>query len=109
MAHACAFFNNKGGVGKTTNIANLGDRLARTEKVVVVDLDPQCNLTQYYMDDESWEDLFLDQSRSTDGTIWKIVRPLSQSKLITAESIESIPLQETGRFGFDLGRVSQSA
>lgn len=102
MVHSCAFFNNKGGVGKTTNIANLGDRLARSSRVVVVDLDPQCNVTQYYMDDESWEALYLDQARSVDGTIWRIVRPIAQSKVLTQENIGTVPLQAAGRFGFDI-------
>ena len=41
-----AFFNNKGGVGKTTLLFNLGCALEKLEKrILFVDLDPQCNLT----------------------------------------------------------------
>lgn len=41
-----AFFNNKGGVSKTTTCFNLGWKLSRQgHKVVIVDADPQCNLT----------------------------------------------------------------
>lgn len=102
MAHACAFFNNKGGVGKTTSISNLGDRLANAGyTVAVVDLDPQCNLTQYFLSDAEWEELFLDSASSADNTIWKFVRPISQSQSLNAESADHIPIRN-GRFGFHL-------
>lgn len=41
-----SLFNHKGGVSKTTTAFNLGWMLARKEKrVLLVDCDPQCNLT----------------------------------------------------------------
>jgi len=41
-----AVINQKGGVGKTTSVANIGAGLARMKKrVLVVDLDPQAHLT----------------------------------------------------------------
>jgi len=41
-----SLFNHKGGVSKTTTTFNLGWMLAeKGKKVVIVDADPQCNLT----------------------------------------------------------------
>lgn len=41
-----AFFNHKGGVSKTTSTFNIGWKLAEQGyKVLLVDCDPQCNLT----------------------------------------------------------------
>lgn len=51
MAKSIAFFNNKGGVSKTTTCFNLGWMLAeRGHRVVLVDADPQCNLTGMVLD-----------------------------------------------------------
>lgn len=48
--------NNKGGVGKTTLACNLAYDLAarHDSRVLVVDLDPQCNATQLLLDEETW-------------------------------------------------------
>ncbi len=46
MANQIALFNHKGGVSKTTTAFNLGWMLAsKGHKVIIVDCDPQCNLT----------------------------------------------------------------
>src|SRR5438105_15719754 len=46
MARVIAFANQKGGVAKTTTTLNLGVAMVeRGKKVLVVDLDPQGNLT----------------------------------------------------------------
>lgn len=46
IAPKIVLFNHKGGVSKTTTTFNLGWKLAEQgQKVVMVDADPQCNLT----------------------------------------------------------------
>ena len=51
MAKVIAMFNNKGGVSKTTTCFNLSWMLAQHgKKVIMVDADPQCNLTGMVLD-----------------------------------------------------------
>ncbi len=54
-----AVVNMKGGVGKSTVTANLGWHSAynRDKKVLLVDLDPQFNLSQYALGSERYQDL----------------------------------------------------
>lgn len=48
-----AFFNNKGGVGKTSLVYHLAWMYAdRGLRVLVADLDPQANLTAMFIDDD---------------------------------------------------------
>jgi len=73
-------FNHKGGVGKTTLTMNLAATLADMgRRVLIVDTDPQCNLTSYLIADDVVDDL-LDKADSPAGqTIWSALRPISEA------------------------------
>ncbi len=54
MGKVIMFANQKGGVGKTSSCIEVGFILARDSKVLLIDLDAQCNMTDCInVDDES--------------------------------------------------------
>jgi chromosome partitioning protein len=70
-----AFFNNKGGVGKTTLVYHLAWMYQRLGvPVVALDLDPQANLTAAFLDEDRLEGLWLEEGDSS--TIAGVVQPL---------------------------------
>lgn len=52
MANIIAVYNFKGGVGKTSTTLSLAYSWSRAYKVLVVDCDPQANLTQGFLENE---------------------------------------------------------
>ena len=53
------FFNNKGGVGKTSLVYHLAWMFSEMGKrVVAIDLDPQANLTSAFLTEEKLERLW---------------------------------------------------
>lgn len=60
-------FNNKGGVGKTTLTYHLAHVLGEMgHKVLLVDLDPQCNLTIFSLDMEAIHDIWVQEDAFID-------------------------------------------
>ncbi|MBF0144193.1 MAG: ParA family protein [Magnetococcales bacterium] len=72
-----AFFNNKGGVGKTTLVYHIGWMMSELGfRVVAADLDPQGNLSAAFLDEEAMEGLWEETAQSS--TIYGAVRPLQR-------------------------------
>lgn len=71
------FFNNKGGVGKTTLVYHLATMAADLGyRVLVADFDPQCNLSAMCLDEDHLEALWSQDVRV--GTAYAAVRPILQ-------------------------------
>ena len=75
------FFNNKGGVGKTSLVYHLAWMLSDMGyRVLACDLDPQANLTAAFLDESRLENLWNDTGTiSVSGsTIFECVKPLAE-------------------------------
>jgi chromosome partitioning protein len=87
-----AFFNNKGGVGKTSLAYHLAYMFAdRGLRVVIADLDPQANLTSMFIDEERLEFLWPDghHLRTVMGFIEPLVDGTGDITLPRIEKIEA--------------------
>lgn len=99
-----AFFNNKGGVGKTTLVYHLAWMLAeRGEAVLAVDLDPQANLTSMFLDEAALELLWPadEHPRTIYGALRPIIRGLGD---VATPHVEPI----TNRLGLVVGDLALS-
>ncbi|MCI5145388.1 MAG: ParA family protein, partial [Candidatus Electrothrix sp. AR3] len=74
-APVLTFFNNKGGVGKTSLIYHLAWIWASLGKrVVMVDLDPQANLTAAFLEEDKIEAIW--EKGQLGSTIYQCVKPI---------------------------------
>jgi len=94
-----ALYNHKGGVGKTTLTMNIACALCHLGKhVLLVDSDPQCNLTSYLIED-GVVNYMLDHSDSKGGqTLWTAVKPIVDAD----GGVQPIDAIETGIEGLSL-------
>lgn len=79
MIPVLTFFNNKGGVGKTSLVYHLAWMLSELGgRVVAIDLDPQANLTSAFLPEEQLEPLWAGEAVRQAGTIYDCVQPLTE-------------------------------
>lgn len=86
-----AFFNNKGGVGKTSLVYHLAWMLPELgQRVIAADLDPQANLTGMFLEEARLERLW---SNGSAGTIDDSVAPLFEG---TGDIVDSPKIDGIG-------------
>lgn len=97
-----SLYNHKGGVSKTTTTFNLAHLLAeKGKKVLVVDADPQCNITELLigniieqLDEKSEKDGVIEELPGT--SILSLLRPRIEGSAaeINLDDVKSIPINE---------------
>jgi cellulose biosynthesis protein BcsQ len=92
-----AFFNNKGGVGKTSLLCNVAAyaALKLKLKICVIDADPQCNATQHFFPEEEIDEMY---DKGEVFTIYNILEPLSTGEGFVSE----IKVKRSLAFGVDV-------
>ncbi len=95
MVHKIALFNHKGGVGKTTTTFYLGWMLAsKGKRVILVDTDPQCNLTGIALKEETEDDeARIENIYNTHSNIKTGLAPAFESQPRAIEAVDCIPIQ----------------
>ena len=98
-----AFFNNKGGVGKTSLVYHLAWMYADLGlRVIAADLDPQANLSTMFLDEDRLESLW--PSDGAGQTVLAPVRPLLEG----AGGIGDPHVEEVGDVGLLVGDLALS-
>ena len=94
MAKQIALFNHKGGVGKTTTTFNLGWMLAnKGKKVIIVDCDPQCNLTGMVLGFEGAKDFDAIYESEEVRDIRDGLSPAFESRPVVIKPVACEPIQ----------------
>lgn len=99
---AITFFNNKGGVGKTTTVYHVAWMLSEMGiRSIVIDLDPQSNLTSMFLSADRLEAVYEAEEPST---VLKAIEPV-----ISGEPYEPVHIEEiTENLGLILGDLALS-
>ena len=83
------FFNNKGGVGKTSLLYHLAWMYSDLgKKVVAMDLDPQANLTAAFLDEDTIEGIW--EEKKEPVTIYHCLKPLTDMGDILPPKLHTI-------------------
>ena len=90
MATVISFANQKGGVGKTTSVFNVGASLAsRGYRVLMIDLDPQASLTIYTgLEPYEYENTVVNVLKNPKNNIKECIVPIRGKLSIIPSRIE---------------------
>ncbi len=96
-------FNNKGGVGKTNTIWNLSMSLSeKNQKILLIDFDPQCNLSIACLGDQKFSSLLnKSQTKPHGQTIRAFALPYIQQNRLGQIYIHS-PLKQPSKGKLDV-------
>lgn len=96
MHKIICFFNHKGGVSKTTTVFNLGWMLARKgRRVLLIDCDPQCNLTGMILGFKNSENLEeISGTPSNPKNIRDGLAPAFESRPTPITAVECTPVPQ---------------
>jgi len=95
VAKRIALFNHKGGVSKTTTAFNLGWMLAsKGKRVILVDADPQCNLTGIVLGYKGLTDLEQFYKNETERNLRSGLAPAFESQPRPIDAVECVPVEK---------------
>lgn len=96
------FFNNKGGVGKTTTVYHVAWMLSEMgQRCIAIDLDPQSNLTSMFLSDDKLEKIY---ETGESCTVLNAISPIISGDPYEPVHIETI----TDNLGLILGDLALS-
>jgi cellulose biosynthesis protein BcsQ len=99
MAKIVSLFNHKGGVSKTTTTYNLGWSLAESGKrVLIVDADPQCNLTGTVLGFDGDHDFQQFYSKKPNSNLNDCMTPVFQGQQTLLKAAQIVPTQKDNLF-----------
>lgn len=85
------FFNNNGGVGKSTLVYHLSWMFSELGvNVLVIDCDPQANLTAMFIDEKNLFDIWNAPQESAPRTVYAAVRPLTKVGDFSVPQLQTI-------------------